>query len=95
MIATVWNNGSLGWGIRISLKNRGTFFSKENAKITIGIDEATYFFELKPSFWKNCPEIRGKEIKTWIMKNGLKAGDKVRLEVIDPSEKFQLLCNIV
>jgi hypothetical protein len=91
MEATVWNNGSLGWGIRVGNKNRGKYFSREQDIISVKIDGVNYAFELNPSFWRKCCEFRGKAIKNWVERHNLKSGDKVELEVMEPYRKFKLL----
>lgn len=91
MKATVWNNGSLGWGIRVSKKNRQQYFSKDQDIISVRIDGINYAFELTPSFWRNCCEFRGKSIKNWVEKHNLKSGDKVKFEIIKSYKKFKLL----
>ncbi|MEM5781683.1 MAG: hypothetical protein QXD43_00600 [Candidatus Aenigmatarchaeota archaeon] len=89
MKATIWNNGSLGWGIRVGNKNREKYFSKNQDIIIINFDGINYGFELKPSFWRKCCEIRGKAIKNWVEKHGLKSKDKINLDVIKSYKIFK------
>ena len=77
MKVTAWSNGSTksigaGYGVRISKKDRAMHFNKAWTQVGIDIPGAgTVRANLSKSFWGRCPEIRKKEIGSWLLKNSL------------------------
>jgi len=60
-----------GYGIRISREDRDRFFDKNCLHVTIELDEITVRIQLSRSFWRDCIELRGKEIGGWMIHRGL------------------------
>lgn len=77
MIVKAWNNGShrasgAGYGLRISRADRDKHFRREWDKVAVqlpGWDEPL-MVNITPSFWRNCTELRHKEIGVWLRDNG-------------------------
>ena len=61
MKATGWKGETLG--VRVGVKNRQQYFSKDWTTVQIELDGQVGSFRLTSGFWKDCPEIRGKEIQ--------------------------------
>ena len=58
--------------------------------IEIGGKDAEFNVD-KESFWKApCGELIGKQLRPWLEKNGLKAGDHVWLKILEPQRRFTL-----
>ena len=71
MEVSTWSNGGEGRGLRIGKRNRDAYFNEAWSEIIVEIEGNACKFKLTPSFWKNCPEIRGKELKPWLETNGM------------------------
>jgi len=75
MIVTAWNNGSTGYGVRVTMQDREQFFSKEWRSVTLELEGSAVQVEVnvaKPSFWSpRCGELINREIGTWLKENGL------------------------
>jgi hypothetical protein len=76
MKVTRWPNNGEWWGIRISLakdingqNDREQYFDHSWASVKIEFDSKIVQPRLTPGFWKNCPELRNKEIGEWVTKN--------------------------
>ena len=78
MKVTAWNNGGLGYGIKIGNSDRSTYFSKKWKHVRVKIPrnpEAA--FPLTACFWGERAEIRGTPFRDWFeqlghVKNGRK-----------------------
>jgi hypothetical protein len=75
MIVTAWNNGSTGYGVKVTMQDREQFFSREWQSVTLELEGSTAQAEVnvaKPSFWSpKCGELINREIGTWLKENGL------------------------
>ena len=71
MRVTAWNNGSEGYGIRVGESNREQYFDTSWSVIDVEIDGRVFQFRLADSFWRSCPEFRGKQIADWLRLRGL------------------------
>ena len=69
MKATGWKGETLG--VRVGVENRQHYFSKDWTAVQIELDRQVGSFPLTSGFWRECPEIRGKEIQEWMLKHGL------------------------
>lgn len=74
MIVSGWSNGKAnnrtggGYGIKIRREDRDNHFSKTWASVTLELDNARVLdIPPSPSFWRNCPELRRKEIGKWML----------------------------
>jgi hypothetical protein len=45
-------------------------FDRASDSVDIELDHRTARVPLSPSFWRHCPELRGKEITAWLKENG-------------------------
>lgn len=74
MIASGWSNGSPndstggGYGIKIRRKDRDDHFQRTWPSVIIEIENREVL-EIIPSssFWRNCLELRRKEIGRWML----------------------------
>jgi hypothetical protein len=78
MQVTAWKGGVGEWssatyGVRIGKGNRDKFFSDTWHTVILRLEGARAPVEVKitSGFWRNCPELRSKEIGHWFQKNGL------------------------
>jgi len=77
---STWDNGSpnhttgAGFGVRIKSDDRDKYFNRQwiSVKLTLG-DNLDVETKLTRSFWRKCPELRGKYIGQWLIKHGLLA----------------------
>jgi len=94
MIVSTWKIGvpniktGSGYGIRIKLKDRDKYFSRDWNSVKIKIDNDRDFdVNLSKAFWGKCPELRSKCIGRWMLKQGFMFWPKskppeLRLELI-------------
>jgi hypothetical protein len=71
MRVTAWNNGGEGYGIRVGEANRERYFDSGWSVIEVEIAGEMCPFRLAGSFWRDCPEFRGKPIGDWLKLQGL------------------------
>ncbi len=80
MIVVAWNNGDhhpsgAGYGLKISIQDRDTYFKPEWNSIFLEIEGETNLIEIninKASFWnKICRELINSSIGKWLIKQGL------------------------
>jgi len=90
---SVWNNGASGWGLKIlgGLGMRKRHFQRTNSPILVELDGTLFPFNIdKKSFWTpRCGELIGIQLGEWIIKHGLKSGDRVWLEILKPFQTFK------
>jgi len=74
MIVSGWSNGKAnnrtggGYGIKISRKDRNDHFRRTWPSVIVEIDNGQVLdIAPSPSFWRNCPELRRREIGRWIL----------------------------
>jgi hypothetical protein len=73
MIVSAWKNGGsqesgTTYGLRVGIPNRKEFFRREWRVVSLIFEDAhdPIEVEVTPGFWRKCPELRSKEIKTWL-----------------------------
>lgn len=75
MKVTAWNNGSSGYGVKVSAKDRDQFFRREWREVQLDLEGETHPIPCnidKDSFWgPSCRELISAEIGRWFKKNGL------------------------
>ena len=83
MIVVAWNNGAYhpsgaGYGLKVSVEDRDSYFKKEWKSVTIEIPTTTGGSKTiqvnisKASFWDGtCLELISKEIGLWLMSRKL------------------------
>jgi hypothetical protein len=71
MRVTAWNDGGDGYGIRVGEANRDRYFDPGWPGIEVEIGGEPCQFRLAGSFWRDCPEFRGKQIGDWLRLQGL------------------------
>ena len=79
MIITAWNNGSSGFGLRMSKKDRDLHISKEWNTVILHLEGSSIPVAAnikKDSFWNRCPEFINKEIKEWLINMNIIAWEK-------------------
>lgn len=95
MQVKAWNNGGDGYGICVGRSNRDRYFSRSWRSIEVEIDGQLNTFPLTGSFWRNCPEFRGRAIKEWFQKKRLAPwlhGNPPKFELAPVREnRFRLL----
>ena len=75
MEATVWKGGSSShpqYGIRVGYPNRRAYFKQDWTSIEVEMDGRSYYFNLTPGFWNQCPEFRDRGtpvIREWLRKH--------------------------
>lgn len=90
---SVWSNGSSGLGLRVlgGQQVRREYFERSQSPILIEVNGKYLRFGVdKDSFWKDCGELINVQLKMWFEENGLKTGDHVWLEIIEPKKRFLL-----
>ena len=71
MIVTAWNNGSQGYGIKVSLADRAEYFSRRWKEVCVKIgDKPEDTFNLPPSFWRTCRGIFDTAFRDWFEEMG-------------------------
>jgi hypothetical protein len=94
---SVWNNGTETWGLKIlgGLKVRQRYFQRSESPVDVELDGTVYPFNIdKKSFWTpKCGELLGVPLRNWIMRNGLKSGDRVWLEILQPYRCFKAVAD--
>jgi hypothetical protein len=76
MIVTGWNNGDwrptgAGYGVKLRKQDRDKHFEKKWASVLVTIDgRDAVKIKLSKSFWKNCVELRSREIGAWMKTHG-------------------------
>ena len=92
-IVTAWSNGSSTYGIRVQRRDRESFFRQSWTSVSLmligGTRSMSAHVNLTPSFWRNCPELRGRVIRDWLFENGLapwKRGNPPRFRVVPTDE---------
>jgi hypothetical protein len=83
MQVTAWTNGGGGYRIRIGRQDRESYFPQSWTTIIVEIDGDTLEFSLSSSFWRSCPEIRGKPIADWLRRNQLVPWPKGQPPIFD------------
>lgn len=72
---TAWTNGSSTYGLRVRKTDRSSFFEPSWTSVTLkllgGIRPMTVRTDLTRSFWRKCPELRGRVIRDWLFENAL------------------------
>jgi len=69
MRVSAWNANAT-YGFLIGHPNRDKYFDRSWSDVVVEIDGEPVTFPLSPSFWRKCPEIRGRTIKAWLKKEG-------------------------
>jgi hypothetical protein len=87
VIATAWSNGQLPrrastYGLRIRPADRKVHFRRSWRTVTVilsgpGVRNVARV-NLSPSFWRTCPELRGRRIGSWLLKQGAAPWSKGR-----------------
>jgi hypothetical protein len=91
---SVWSNGGTGWGFKVlggpDVRKRN--FSGNLGEVVLDLDGMKVFVNVdKRSFWnKKCGELIKKEIGDYVARHGLKANDRVWLEVVEPGSQFRV-----
>jgi hypothetical protein len=75
MFVSTWKNGSGSFGVKISMVDRGKYFSKDWSSVNLTLEDSGKLVSVnidKHSFWTpTCGELINFEIKAWLKKNGL------------------------
>jgi hypothetical protein len=90
---SVWNNGGNGWGLRVlgGPQVRRLHFRRKQSPIHVELGGTLFPFNInKKSFWTpNCGELIKVPLRNWIVRNGLRSGDRVWLEILEPHQTFR------
>ncbi len=99
--ATGWTNGSGTYGFRVQITDRTGFFKQSWSSVTLrligGSRSSTAHPNLTPSFWRKCPELRGKDIRNWLFENSLapwKYGSPPKFRV-SPTDEGEFAVDII
>jgi len=73
------------------LEVRKIYFRSTCNPVEIELDGAVFPFNIKKkSFWTSgCGELIGAPLRNWIVKTGLKSGDRVWLQVVKRYQLFK------
>src|SRR5438552_1111463 len=66
MQASGWSNGSGYFGIRISHSDRDQYFDRSWPSVVLDTNEGSLEASLSGSFWRNCSELRGRQVTQWL-----------------------------
>lgn len=77
MKVIAWNNGDYnltgaGYGLRLDPTGRDAVFDRSWSEVTADLPNGVSGLRapLSPSFWRDCPELRGAEIGKWLIGSG-------------------------
>jgi len=70
MRVVAWSNGGGTYGIRVREADRDRHFCRRWSNIEVEIGGRLLEFRLTDSFWCDCPEFRGREIREWLAAGG-------------------------
>jgi hypothetical protein len=91
---SAWSNGTEGFGLKVlgGKQVRRQNFDRAKSPILIEINGDYISFNIdKDSFWnESCGELIKKPLKSWFLEHGLKTGDRVWLQVVEPKKRFRL-----
>ena len=65
-----------GFGIRIPIAARNETFDKSWKDVELSIDGKTCCVAITGGFWRDCPELRSKEIGLWLIRKKLSSRPK-------------------
>lgn len=68
MLVSAWKNGT--YGTRLSGMDVTTHFKSHWLWVQIKIGRRHELFNLAPTFWTTCPEIRVVAIANWLVRGG-------------------------
>jgi len=78
IVVTGWNGGGhhssgAGYGVRMSKKYRDGLVRREWVQVAVDLPDGTVAHANVDgkAFWRNCPELRSKDIGRWMLANGL------------------------
>ncbi|RDD60597.1 hypothetical protein DRB17_17140 [Ferruginivarius sediminum] len=83
MRVTAWSNGRNGYGVRVGARSRDEHFDPAWDHIFVEIDGAEFRFSITPSFWRKCPEFRGRVLRDLFYRQGLAPWPKDAPPVFD------------
>jgi hypothetical protein len=67
-----WQNGSGGFGLRVSIQDRGRYFRPEWDHVLVELEGAgTVSIPVSAAFWRTCIELRSAEVGRWLRSAGL------------------------
>lgn len=85
MIVSAWNNGKAntrtggGYGIKMRRKDRDNHFRRTWPSVIVELENGQVLdIAPSPSFWRNCAELRRKEIGKWMLDDRLAPWPKGR-----------------
>jgi hypothetical protein len=91
--ASAWNNGGVGWGLKIlgGLDTRFKHFDRSLGVVFLDLDGKLCPFNIdKNTFWtKTCGELIGKELRSWILKHSLDSGQRIPMEIVEAKKIFR------
>ena len=77
MKVIAWNNGDYsptgaGYGLRLDPSDRDRIFDRswKEVKLDVPTGAKSVAIKLAPSFWRDCPEVRNREIGKWLIASG-------------------------
>ncbi len=68
-------NGA-GYGIRVTKEQRDDHFKKKWDEIILHTKEKVFKVNISDSFWRNCTELRSKQIGQFLFNQGLAVWEK-------------------
>jgi hypothetical protein len=67
MRATGWQSGGgVILGFRVGKQNALKSFRREWKSVTLELGDEVVDVRLSPAFWRDCPELKSREISTWM-----------------------------
>ncbi len=72
MLASAWPHGGYYRGIAIKKPDRDMFFDPSWRGVVIETEDGQRLeAPLTPSFWRNCSELRWRQVARWLQASGL------------------------
>lgn len=65
------STGGVTLGLRFGAANARAFVDPTWKGIVVELDGEPYPFQIRASFWRHCPEIRGPVITAWLRRHQL------------------------
>ncbi|MGD0521494.1 MAG: hypothetical protein ABSA48_09595 [Terracidiphilus sp.] len=90
---SVWSNGAEGFGLNVlgGIVVRKQNFDRGESPILVELNGEYVRINIdKDGFWAGCGHLIKKSLKPWFQERGLKTGDRVWLEIVEPKKRFRL-----
>lgn len=79
------SSGGVTLGLRFGAENARRYVDPSWTELVVELDGELHNFQLRGSFWRHCPEVRGAAITEWLQRHGLAPwprGEPPRLRMV-------------